>query len=928
MVAYRSYGERRPASSLFFVSAMAICVLSVWGCGSGLQSAATSAGTPNVVPPVIIAPQVLSVAASATTVAVGGVIELSASVGGKPTSSVQWSAGGVPGGTAATGFIAPDGTYAAPLVPAKNVMIGAALVSDASVKSSVAITVVDLEARAGMINFSFSLPESARTSAAVYSAQGKLVKTLWSNVTYSAGNHLESWNGTNDLGDSVPEDSYVVKLLRNNVRYEWGLVGNTSKDPTALRSWDMQSDFPTDMAFSGSVAYTANGYSEGRPNTSSFEISDPQTPSNVMTIGQDLQFAFVAADDNRVYYANVGNGWGGSAAFVMAYDPATKRQYPFPAGVKLTRSAPTLSGVIDLDSSGQRGNARTHLPTGIAVQRYGNLLAVAHGSYNKDGGTVKSPGEDSILLFNKQTGALVGGIAIADPQRMAFSPDGDLWAISGNTVVRISGVGQANSVSQSKIGFSSPLAITVSLTGTVAVVDGGASQQVKFLTSQGDLISTYGQAGGYGDCDPSVSADRLYLDKTVGTGPGNNQYPATWIAFQPDGSFWIGDLGNDRALHISSGGIYLDQIAFMRFLYQVTADHGDPTRVFANWLEYQVNYPASSTAGGSAVASSDTFNWSLKKNWSVCSAPNLRPFTRVFTMPNGRTYGQVGTLTSVSNPELLELPHIGPLRHTGQFLSNGYFPEFLDNEGRLSYWAASWAGANQVLTAYQRDLLGFDTANTPKWGTPHALASVSTFQPTSLNAINDPFGSGGWGMRMFPEATTSGYFITYNTSSTTVSGRDFHLGGVKLGSVDWTWKTSRGASIKVPDGKGTFPDYSTYGGHGGIAALVEGSNVIQGYDGQYGSFSSQWMHWWEDGLLVGQFGKPTSFNADGGIIAETAGNIASMTSVAVGKDLYLYNSDESLHPGIHRWRISGLDTIHELAGTAPLGKNLTLTGTF
>ncbi|WP_144312415.1 hypothetical protein [Terriglobus saanensis] len=854
-------------------------------------------------------------------------ITLSASLGGKTGASVEWSAGGVSGGTSSAGFIAPDGTYTAPLMPTPDVMITAALTSNTSVKSSVAINVIAPETHPGMMSFSFSLPESARTSAGVYGSDGKLIKSLWSNVTYSAGSHIEFWNGTNDLGDTIPAGSYTIKLLRNNVRYEWGLVGNTSSAPTALQSWDMQSDFPVDMALVGGVAYTANGYSEGRPNTSSFGLSDPQSPSNVMTIGQDIQFAYATADDVRVYFANVGNGWGGSLAFVMAYDTATKRQYQFPAGRSPARSGPPLSGVLDFDSSGLSGSARVHLPTGIAVQRNGNLLAVAHGSYFKDGAAVKSASEDRILLFDKQTGASLGAVPMADPQRMAFSQDGSLWVISSGKVVQIAGVGQSNVIVQSIGNLSNPLAIAVGPTGAIAVVDGGASQQVKLFNAQGVLLSTYGQAGGYADCDPSVRADRLYLDNTVGTGAGNNQAPATWVAFQPDGSFWIGDLGNDRALLISSDGTYLNQIAFTRFLYQVAADHGDPTRVFADWLEYKVDYPSS--LGTSPDTSADSFNWSLTKNWSVCSVPNLRPFTRVMTMSNGRTYGQVGTLTSVSNPELVELPKTGPLRHTGQFLSSANFQEILDNEGRLSYWIFSKAGVNNVLTAYRRDLLGFDLQNTPQWGSPYVLASASILQPASLTSINDPFGYGGWGMYMFPEATTSGNFVTYNTATVDLTGQDFHLGGVKTGASDWTWKTSRGAAIQVPDGKGSFPDGPAYGGHDGIAALVEGNNILQGYDGQYGPFSSQWMHWWEDGLMIGQFGHPANvFDEDGGFFAGSAGNIGSMTSVYVGTDLYLYNSDESLHPGIHRWRISGLDTIHELSGTAALGSNVILKTLF
>lgn len=80
------------------------------------------------------------------------------------------------------------------------------------------------------------------------------------------------------------------------------------------------------------------------------------------------------------------------------------------------------------------------------------------------------------------------------------------------------------------------------------------------------------------------------------------------------------------------------------------------------------------------------------------------------------------------------------------------------------------------------------------------------------------------------------------------------------------------------------------------------------------------LHWSEDGLLIGQFGHPANgLAADGTLFPGAAGNIATMATVTDGGNIYLYNSDESYHPGIHRWTISGLDSIHEVTGSALLG---------
>jgi len=220
--------------------------------------------------------------------------------------------------------------------------------------------------------------------------------------------------------------------------------------------------------------------------------------------------------------------------------------------------------------------------------------------------------------------------------------------------------------------------------------------------------------------------------------------------------------------------------------------------------------------------------------------------------------------------------------------------------------------------AVEQNLVGYDASNWPMWGLQNVIASTPWGQDT------DPYGWFGWGMAFWPEATSNGEVVTYNTSPSSTPGEDHHIGGVMLGGTNWSWRASPGALIRIPDGQGTFSDYQSFGGHNGIAALVEGSNIIQGYDGQNSTFSSQWMHWNQDGLLIGQFGHPYGLNPEGGMSAGAAGNIEKMSTVSANGNVYLYNSDESLHPGIHQWRISNLGSIHELMGSASLGGTVIL----
>src|SRR3954465_6368898 len=92
------------------------------------------------------------------------------------------------------------------------------------------------------VSFTFSLPASASTSAGVFSKDGTLQKTLWSGVTYTAGSHKVDWDGTLDDGTLAPPTSYDIRVLSNNVKYQWeGVIGNTSdavSGPTVQRFFE------------------------------------------------------------------------------------------------------------------------------------------------------------------------------------------------------------------------------------------------------------------------------------------------------------------------------------------------------------------------------------------------------------------------------------------------------------------------------------------------------------------------------------------------------------------------------------------------------------------------------------------------------------------------------------------------------------------
>jgi len=58
----------------------------------------------------------------------------------------------------------------------------------------------------------FDLPEPARVSLRVYSAAGRLVRSLIEGVPMAAGPHVKAWDGRDDHGDGLASGVYFCRL--------------------------------------------------------------------------------------------------------------------------------------------------------------------------------------------------------------------------------------------------------------------------------------------------------------------------------------------------------------------------------------------------------------------------------------------------------------------------------------------------------------------------------------------------------------------------------------------------------------------------------------------------------------------------------------------------------------------------------------------
>lgn len=742
------------------------------------------------------------------------------------------------------------------------------------------------------------LPEPATTSAGIFDSDGRLVRTLWSGRRHEAGAQPIEWDGRTDDGEPAdPTARYVVRAIAHNVRYIWeGVIGNTSEvtegesiHRTIHRAFGPINDMAIDPAGN---AFYVTGYNEQQHAIHRFSVSSPQRQVPLAHDDYLRVFRYAATDGTLAYFANVsyprsaapGEAAQASPTFVIALRVSDGSEYLFDAGQV---EMPDVHGnrwlsAIDYESStATLGDQMRSAASGLAVQQRGAHLFVAHGPM------------DEVRVFDKRTGVLVQRISVSRPGDIEVAPDDSMWVIcseeEGLAVARFRyRDGRWEKDGSIREGLVTPTAIGVSpVDGTLVVVDSG-TEQLKAFDEHGHAVWTLGRAGGYVGNGPDVTPDKFWFS------PG-----PTYVAFQPDGSFWFGDPGNLRNLHFSAQRQYREQIMYMPATYVTAVDSSDPTRIFRHFLEFRVDYSRPLRS-----------SWELVRNWA---APGLhgryqvlvRGLRSVSTLRNGRTYATLYR-ADTKDDEIVELAATG-IRPTSVRLEADarIYPDGSVRMHRIRLGS---------LQLYSRALSEFDAEGNPRWAAPVPLAGIARLDERDPY-YNDVPRVIGINPPVYP-ITDTGIIVSFNPGRS----RGFHLGGVRPGDDRWLWRANPSGTWEV-DAEGDILNLDgTYELNRGVhylgnVATAAGRHIVAGYHGEAwnGGQAGQWFHFLDNGLFVGQFGRPVYAAKNRlGARAGSAGNAFSPELVEVGGKVYLWHNDESVHGGIHRWRIEGADRIRTI----------------
>jgi hypothetical protein len=809
-----------------------------------------------------------------------------------------------------------------------------------------------LQAAAAPINEGIS---GSVSSAGVFDSNGKLVRTLWSGQRHDARvtNPVVAWDGTLDDNSVAPRGDYTVKLLTSDCKWTWeGVVGSTSalaEHSGLFYHCEACPISDMDITAAGTMFY-ATGYDE-RWNTmrvsytSNPERSEPFLDWHFRASYNSIYLC--CSDGTLTYWAHQ---WAGtaSAIFAASCTPYTPDAYEVRTVKSDWAYGASWNGIANACIAADSDNSWL---AGIAVQTSGNVLATS------------SIIKNTVYTYNKTTGqALQSYTTWHHPGRMQTSPAGDLWLVYSaagttidDTVIKLT-VDNSGHLTASGVAITvaDPMDVAISPDGaTVLVLCGGTTQQVKaFNASNGTAKTAWGNNGALGTLggyanSPAVTDTKFMFTEYIGfSGAGN---PVGYVAYEPDGSFWIGDSGNCRNLHFSSGNAptLVNKVSWIPAFYSCRTCINDPTRIFAVFLEFKIDYskPLSPTNG----------SWTLVNNWAYGTEPDqYAALQNVGTYSNGRTYGTYYRTTPQQERRIYELTSTGR-RDTG--VSCWIWADYRADKD-FNFWLIRGGDLNgQHGYIYKNPFTGFDASGNPTWkyDPGHGwMGQGSGDNPatnvdlmTTFGPVPSLFPNCGSDYLSFPKQLlplSNGTIPIYNPYSLNYrSNVTDHLAGVDAVSGDIKFITHPVTNTNFGDWELLYPpppyfpvDSGIAGDNGGAAmAYVPGDSNIFTFNRGENWGNNQvavFDHWHESGLMVSRgWEKPAPYYAsaalsypsqaaDGTVVPGTAGtsfkgmtglagNVANIPIVKIGNDIYLYCNDEWYHGGIHRWKVSGLDSI-------------------
>ena len=335
----------------------------------------------------------------------------------------------------------------------------------------------------------YALEQAGRVSAAVYDAQGRLVRELLHTAPQDAGKHSLVWDGLDRDGNSLPAGDYTWKLLQTPGLKATYLMSLGSNYPPG-DEWRTACGPGTHNAPFG-IAVDESGIYASAHTTENIETCmlkmTPDGQARLWTTlhprpwdgalslavdgGEVFMLGHVKTTDSRIAPAQQ------RKQLLYVYDAATGRLAKRTVAGTAVGEQPVMVDVQwdpandDMDASDMDAHA--------------GVLVVAYEKRN------------ALRWYDSQKGSLLDTAEVPAPAGVAVGADGAVFVSTGDRIVKLS---QANKTPSGVVtGLDKPGRLDVDhASGDLFVYEAG-TQQIKRFSAAGALLKIYGANGGRQD---------------------------------------------------------------------------------------------------------------------------------------------------------------------------------------------------------------------------------------------------------------------------------------------------------------------------------------------------------------------------------------------------------------------------------------------
>lgn len=365
--------------------------------------------------------------------------------------------------------------------------------------------------RSQEIRIDFEQPLDGKASIVVEDGDGRRIRNLVSGQSYGKGAQTVVWDGLDEHGKLVAPGNYQWRGISHpGIRPEFKTYfadGGEGIDAGG-RPWGTNHGLLHHAVSDPEHIYFASPVTEGGWAIMALDADGNFVQGYEHQQGFGIGHNAIAVDENYLYCAQDGFGWGGTKGVdfsskdwtatwtltVARYDLKTGKLVEFPGKLRAFEA-----DTMEVGPGSDHPDLKDYNLGGIAV--FDGKIYVGCRS------------ENAVLVFNPENGERVDSIAIKGVRHLAAGPD-SVYAATDSGVVRLSG-GQ-------QLLEADVAGLTVGPDGNLWISD-AASHQVHEYNLDGDRLRTVGKPGGpyRGEYDRDRMVD-----------------PAG-LAFGPDGKLWV-----------------------------------------------------------------------------------------------------------------------------------------------------------------------------------------------------------------------------------------------------------------------------------------------------------------------------------------------------------------------------------------------------